>query len=152
VVTRVVSSAKRTQTLKRSIRELGDVNAVLSEEAAVERDRRHRAREAIRSELEAQEDERKELRSALEELGFEAASLEDQLAESHEQELRDREEAAELEDRVARLRAESPRFHSEREELIRQIRELSFADAELQNNLRLAQERLWHQEARERNK
>lgn len=152
VVTRVVSSAKRTQSLKRTIRELGDANAILSQEAAAERDRRHRAREAVCSELAAQEAEREELKSSLVRLGEEAVRLKERFAEANGQEHRDREEANELRERAAKLRAESPRFHDEREEFIRLIREVSVADVELRQNLKVAQDRLWEREALERDR
>lgn len=144
------AAAERARLLRSTLRELGDANAALSKEVTEEQSRRARAKEATQAELERHEAESKALTSAAAARKAAIPALKDRVDAGRKEELRAKAEAAALQQQAAEIAAQSPRTHSEKEKLMQQIREMAATDAELRQALREAQERLWHQEQRER--
>lgn len=138
------------KTLKRSLLELGDEHAGLSEEVAAEQDRRARCKEAIREELERKEQECDQLQQSLEAGSRGMAQLKERLAAVQADERSTRTETSELQRHLAELRSQSPRRGSERDGLRQQLRGLAAVDLELRDKLKEAQDSLWQQERRER--
>merc|ERR1719323_225583 len=76
----------RTRVMRRSLQEFGDRNALLSEEAKEEKDRRARVRETVRVELERHDAEQEELNRKVEASARTILQLQESLAIARKEE------------------------------------------------------------------
>jgi len=139
----------RTHYLRKVLQELGDKNALLSQEAVEEQVRRARVKETVRAELEKHDAERDELNRKVAANNTSIVHLQESLSSCQADERRHKTEAGQLRKQAAEVKVYSPRRGEEREGLLQQLRCLAAADMELRDALQQAQEQLLQQERRE---
>jgi len=148
--TSCTGAKRRSRNLRRSLRSLGDAQAGLAAEEAAEKACFRQLRAAMRVRLGQGDDETADLEARLAKHDSAVAACRARLEAAREAECRDVDETVRLKAEVGRLEEAAAAAGARREEWRCQLQEIAVVDDRLRNDIHVAQERLFHQEQRER--